>query len=271
MLWVGCTDKPNPAPVRCAVVSVADQLDAGGRLTDQMLRSFTYTAGQLTQLAERNTDRQLALTVEYGANGQLLRASTGSFTIAFDYTSGQAFPSRATSIQGGNPQAVYDLAYSANNKLARVFENRQVLAPNSLVRSREYLFTYDDNGNMITEKLKSTLNDRSTVEQETDFTYGTGMGPMANFSQPVLLTVASLSQYVETMPGQFWQQRILKEYKTYNARNGVRSAVRETATFTPALDGDNRLIGQEQNTVSTTSSGQTFTRRNKLTFAYQCQ
>lgn len=270
-LLMGCNEERTLDPTTCRVTSMTDQLDAAGKLTDQVLRSFTYTSGQLTQLSERNTDRQATLKLTYGSSGQLVSAADGAFMIAFEYGSGSAFPNRATTMQGTTVQATYELAYSAANKLARVFEDRQVVPANTFVRSREYLFTYDDNNNLITEKLKSTLVDRTTVEQQTDYTFATGMGPMTNFPQPVLLTVAALSQYVETMPGRFWQERVLKEYKSYNARNGVRSTVRESATFTPNMDENSRLVSLEQNTTSTSGSGQAFVRKNVHKFAYECQ
>jgi hypothetical protein len=270
-LFAGCNNDDVPQTPLCQVVSLTDQLDVGGKLTDQMQRTFTYSGNQLTQLGERNTDRQVNLKAEYSGAGAVIRASDEVFSLAFGYAATSTQPVGATATRSGVIQAIYEMNYNGANKLTRVLETRQVIPINSLVRSRDYSFVYDADGLLKTEKLTSTLTDRATVEQETDFTYGTLINPMANFSQPGLLTVMALSQLVETMPGRFWQQRVMQDYKTYNAKNGTRSTLRESATFTLKTDQNGRLAGQEQNTTSTSGSGQTTQRKNQHTVVYDCK
>lgn len=267
----GCNKDNTPKAVLCKVVTLSDQLDVSGKLTDQMQRTFTYTENKLTQLSERNTDRQVNLTIEYNGAGGVAKASDGAFGLAFSYAAASTQPVGATATRNGVVQAIYEMTYNAANKLTRVLETRQVIPTNSFVRSREYNFVYDSDGLLKTEKLTSTLTDRATVEQETDFTYATLINPMTNFSQPGLLTVMALSQLVETMPGRFWQQRVMQDYKTYNAKSGTRSTLRESATFTLKTDENGRLSGQEQNTSSTSGSGQTTQRKNQHTVLYECK
>ncbi len=267
----GCNKDNTPKAVLCKVVTLTDQLDVSGRLTDQIQRTFTYTESQLTQLSERNTDRQVNLTIEYGPTGGVSKASDGAFVLTFGSAAATTQPVSATATRNGAVQAIYELTYNPANKLTRVLETRQVIPTNSFVRSRDYTFVYDSDGILKTEKLTSTLTDRTTVEQEADFTYGTLVNPMTNFSQPGLLTVMALSQLVETMPGRFWQQRVIQDYKIYNAKNGTRSTLRESATFTLKTDANGRLSGQEQNTVSTSGSGQTSQRKNQHSVVYECK
>lgn len=270
-LFLGCTTDNTPKAVLCKVVTITDQLDVNGRLTDQMQRTLTYTDSQLTQVGERNTDREVSLKLDYNAAGAVTKASDGVLTITFNPASGSTQPSSATSTWTGNVQSTYEMTYNAANKLTRILETRQVIPTNTFVRSREYTFVYDADGILKTEKLTATLLDRTTVEQETDYTYGALINPMVNFTQPGLLTVVALSQLVETMPGRFWQQRVMQEYKTYNSKSGARSTVRETATFTTKTDQNGRLSGQEQNTVSTSASGQSTQRKNQHAFVYLCK
>jgi len=270
-LFLGCNSDDIPDPVLCKVVTITDQLDVNGRMTDQMQRTFTYTEGLLTQLGERNTDREVSLKLDYNAAGAVTKASDGVLTIMFATGASSTQPASATSTRSGTMQATYELTYNAANKLTRVIETRQVIPTNTFVRSREYTFTYDAEGILKTEKLTSTLLDRTTVEQETDYIYSALIDPMVNFTQPGLLTVVALSQLVETMPGRFWQQRVMQEYKIYSAKNGTRSTVRETATFTTKTDENGRLSGQEQNTMGTSVSGQTTQRKNKHAFVYLCK
>lgn len=266
-----CNNDDVPQTPICQVISLTDQLDVGGKLTEQMQRTFTYTANQLTQLSERNTDRQVTLTIEYNTNGKVTKASDGTFVLTFGNVTSSTQPASATATRNGVVQAIYELTYNAANKLTRVLETRQVIPANSLVRSRDYSFVYDADGLLKTEKLTSTLTDRITVEQETDYSYGTLINPISNYSQPGLLTVTALSQLVEAMPGRFWQQRVMQDYKTYNAKNGTRSTLRESATFTTKTNESGRVSGQEQNTVSTSGSGQTSQRKNQHTVVYACQ
>lgn len=270
-LFSGCKTDNTPKVILCKVISLTDQLDVGGRLTDQMQRTFTYTGNQLTQLRERNTDRQATLTIEYNTAGTATKASDGAFMITFGSAGSTTQPLNATATRNGVIQAIYEMTYNPANKLTRILETRQVVPTNSFVRSRNYSFVYDSDGILKTEKLTSTLTDRTTVEQETDFTYGTLINPMANFPQPCLLTIIALSQLVETMPGRFWQQRVVQDYKTYNAKNDIRSPLRESATFTTKMDENGRVTGQEQNTVSTSGSGQTTQRKNQHTVLYECK
>ncbi len=272
LLFFACKhDSDIPQAVICRVVSLTDQLDVNGRLTDQMQRTFTYSNGQLTQLAERNTDRQVTLALEYGPTGAVTRASDGTTVLALGYTTPATHPTSATVTRNGAAQMTYELAYNAGSRLTRLLETRQVIPTNSLVRSREYTFAYDADGLLTTEKLTSTLTDRTTVEQETAFTYGTTIHPLGNFAHGGLLSLLAMSQSVESMPGRFWQTRAMQEYKTYNAKNGIRGTLRETALFTTKLDASGRLGTQEQNTVSTSGSGQASQRKNQHSFVYECQ
>lgn len=271
-LFSACKRDPDiPDAVLCRVVTVSDKLDVNGQLTDQMQRTLVYTDGQLTQIGERNTDREVNLKLEYGAGGTITKAAEATFALNFGYTAGTTYPTSATAIRNGAVQATYEMAYSSGNKLTRVLESRQVLPANSLVRSREYRLVYDAEGLLKTEKLTSTLTDRSTVEQETDYNYGTLVHPLVNIPQPTILTVMALSLWVEVLPGRFWQGRVLQDYKTYNAKNGARGTLRESAMFTVKTDANGRVSGQEQNTVNTSASGQNTQRKNQHGFSYECK
>lgn len=270
-LLVGCNSDKTPEPVLCKVITITDQLEVNGRMTDQMQRTFTYTDGQLTQIGERNTDREVSLKLDYNAAGAVIKASDGVLTITLNTASGSTQPVSATSTRAGNVQSTYEMTYNAAKKLTRILETRQVIPANTFVRSREYTFVYDADGILKTEKLTATLLDRTTIEQETDYTYDVLINPMVNFTQSGLMTVVALSQLVETMPGRFWQQRVVQEYKIYTTRNSTRSPVSESATFITKKDENGRLSGQEQNTMTTSASGQTTQRKNKHTFIYLCK
>lgn len=270
--FIACKDDSDmPQAVICRAVSITDQLDVSGKLTNQMQRTFTYTDGQLTQMSERNTDRDITLALEYDGTGRVTRASNGTTVVTLTHTPAGVHPTSATITHSGAVQTIYELVYNSGNRLTRVLETRQVIPTNSFVRSREYALVYDADGLLKTEKLISTLTDRTTVEQETDYTYGSAVNPMGNFTQPGLLTVVALGQRVEAMPGRFWQTRVLQEYKTYSVKNGTRGALRETATFTTKMDENGRLAGQEQSTVTTSASGQNTQRKNQHSISYECK
>lgn len=263
-------------PELCTLISATDQLDAGGRLTDQIARTFTYSASSLNSLVERNTDRQAGLIAQYDQSGYLTQARSNSLVISLDYATGPSRkPFRATAFQNGVAQSVFELLYEPGGKLIQVNESRKVLIGISQTTDIVYSFGYDVAGNLLTERIKYTLRDRSVVEQETEFSYNTTTAsPYATFPERILLTVTALALRVETMPGRFWQQNAMTGYKQYAIVNatGNRGTLRESAVLTVQLDADKkRLVSQQQDTQTFSGSNPTpQIRRNQHTYLWRC-
>ena len=263
-------------PELCTLISATDQLDAGGKLTDQIARTFTYSTASLNTLVERNTDRQAGLIAQYDQGGYITHASSNSLVVSLDYAAGPSRqPFRATAFQNGVVQSVFELLYEPGGKLIQVNESRKVLFGISQTTDITYSFGYDLAGNLLTERIKYTLRDKSVVEQETEFSYDTKTAsPYATFPERVLLTVTALALRVETMPGRFWQQNAMIGYKKYAiaTATGNRGNLRESAVLTVQLDADKkRLVSQQQDTQMFSGSNPTpQLRRNQHTYLWKC-
>ena len=262
-------------PELCTLIGTTDQLDAGGKLTDQTARTFTYSTVALNTLVERNTDRQAGLITQYDQGGSLTSASSSSLAIALEYAGASRKPFRATALANGVAQSVFELLYEPGGKLVQVNESRKLLFGISQTTDVTYSFGYDVAGNLLTERIKYTLLNKATVEQETDFSYdATTVSPYATFPERVLLTVTALALRVETMPGRFWQQNAMTGYKQYAIVNatGARGNLRESAVLTVQLDADKkRLVSQQQDTQTFSGSNPTpQIRRNQHTFLWKC-
>ncbi len=262
-------------PELCTLISATDQLDAGGKLTDQTVRTFTYSTASLNTLVERNTDRQAGLTAQFDQGGNITSASSNSLVISMEYAGSSRNPFRATARQNGVVQSVFELLYEPGGKLIQVNESRKALFGISQTTEVVYSFGYDVAGSLLTERIKYTLLNKSVVEQETEFSYdATTASSYATFPERVLLTVTALALRVEPMPGRFWQQNAMTGYKQYAIVNatGARATLRESAVLTVQLDADKkRLVGQQQDTQTFSGSNPTpQVRRNQHTFLWKC-
>lgn len=269
---VACKQRPDPQPATCQLTSTTDQLiEANGRLTDEMQRTFTYANDLVTSIAERSTNQEAGFLIER-ASQRVVRATNGATVIALGYTSGTTQPTSATFNQGGRTSSTYVMDYNSSGRMSRIVESRSVLPANSLTVERSFTFSYDNAGNLTTERVRFTLLDGAVVEQETDYTLESKPSPYTHFSERPLLTVVALSQSVETRPGRFWHLNAPAAYKSYNmVGSGIRGNLRESATFSTTYDTDSKLMSQEQNALLyQLSVPAPITKRNRQAFSYQC-
>ncbi len=267
-----CKRQRDPQPAVCRLISTTDQLmEANGRLTDEMQRTFTYTNAVLTSLAERSTNQEAGFLVER-ADQRVVKATSGTMTITLGYPSATTVPNSATFSRGGKAASTFAMEYNPAGRMSRIVENRSVLPTNSLTTERIYTFTYDNAGNLTTERARFTLSNGAVVEQETEYTVADKPSPYTRFTERALLTVVALSQTVETRPGRFWHLSALTAYKSYNLTgSGSRGNLRESATFEPTYDTDSKLMSQEQSTLLYQLSNPTpITKKNRQAFDYQC-
>lgn len=267
-----CKRQPDPLPTACRLVSTTDQiLEVSGRLTDEMQRTFTYTNAVLTAVAERSTNQEAVFSIER-TDQRVVRATSGTMAVTLGYPSAATQPSSATFSRGGNVASTFAMDYNPAGRLTRVVENRAVLPANSRTIERAYTFTYDNAGNLTTERVRSTLVGGVVVEQETDYTVAAKPSPYVHFSERVLLTVVALSQAVETRPGRFWHLNAPTAYKSYFlTSSGSRSNLSESSTFVATYDIDNKLMSQDQNALLyQLSVPDPITKKNRQVFAYQC-
>lgn len=267
-----CKHAPDPQPAVCRLIRTTDQLmEANGRLTDELQRTFTYTSAVLTSLAERSMNQDAEFLVER-VDQRVVRATGGAMVVTLAYGSATTQPGSATFSRGGKVASTFAMEYGPAGCLSRLVENRIVRPANSLTIERAYTFTYDNAGNLTTERARFRLIDGAVVEQETDFTVGANLSPYANFSERPLLTVVAMSQAVETQPGRFWHLNAPTAYKSYFLTNsGSRSSLRESSTFVTTHDADNKVTGQDQNALLyQLSVPDPITKKNRQVFAYQC-
>ena len=267
-----CKHRPDPQPATCQLTSTTDQLiEANGRLTDELQRTFTYANAFVTSIAERSTSQEAGFLIER-ASQRVVRAANGSTLILLGYTSGTTQPTSATFSQGGRTSSTYAMEYNSSGRMSRIVESRSVLPANSLTVERSFTFTYDNAGNLTTERVRFTLLDGAVVEQETEYTLESKPSPYTHFSERALLTVVALTQSVETRPGRFWHLTAPAAYKSYNmAGSGIRGNLRESSTFATTYDTDSKLMSQEQNALLyQLSVPAPITKRNRQAFSYQC-
>ena len=204
-------------------------------------------------------------------NERVVRATSGTSTLTLGYGPVVTQPGSATLSRGGKVASTFAMDYTPAGRMSRIVENRFVLPANSLTVERVFTFSYDNVGNLTTERVRFTLISGVVVEQETDYVVDTKPSPYANFSERALLTVVALSQAVETKPGRFWHVNAPTAYKSYNMVSGSRGSLRESATFVTTYDTDSKLTSQEQNALLyQLSVPAPITKRNRQAFSYQC-
>ena len=277
-LWLSGCDlfkkkTEDPKPLVCNLLSTAYKLDNNGTLTNQISRTLGYTGTKLTSITEQNTDRQINLTVQYGADSLATKATDNQFVITFETNKTTRKITRATTAKSAVTQSVFDLTYDAAGRLTRLLETRQVRPANSQTKTLSYLFTYNSSGTMLVEKARYTLIDDSFVEQETAYTHDDGLSAYAHLADPALLAIVALSQQVETLPGRFWHPNALKSFQTYNlSATGARTTLRDSATFTNTFNSNLQLASQVQNTLSYfTNPTSPIIRKNQYAFTYLCK
>ncbi|MFD2570877.1 hypothetical protein ACFSUS_09555 [Spirosoma soli] len=265
----------KPATV-CRLTSVTDQLvESSGKLTNELQRTFLYLNDTLIGMKELSPNRNITFGTAQ-TNGRIVQVADGSATvIAFAYSAGgTAPPTSATFTQGGKVQSVFTMQYTTAGQLSQINERRQILPANSLVIERTYMFTYDNTGNLTNERVKFIFQGGGPVfEQVTEYTTGMNPSPYTHFSARSILTVTALSQVSETHPSRFWHQNAPTAYKTYDLNtDGSRSTLRESSTFAPTYDADNKLMTQDQTALLYQSSVPTpITKNNRQAFVYECK
>jgi len=268
---LSCKDD-NPVIQTCRLTSTADQLvETTGQLTDELKRTFVYTGGAINSVSEKSKNQDATFTVTT-VNSRITAAASAQdiLVLAYGSTSG---PTSSTFIRNNKTMSTFAMEYNGSGQMTKITESRQVLPANSLTKQRVYTFTYDSNGNLTTERAQFTLTDGSVVTQETDYTFDSKPSPYKRFSELPLLTLVALSQAVETYPGRFWHINAPLTLKSYNMTSaGVRSNMRESSTFTPTYDSDNKLTSQDQTAMLYQSSvPDPVTKKNKQTYTYQCE
>ena len=270
---VACKHDRDPDPAACRLISTTDQLmEAGGGLTDELRRTFTYTNAVLTSLSERSANQEAGFSLERTDQRVVRATATSGTVVVMGYGAAATQPGSATLSRGGKAASTFALEYNPAGRLSRIVENRSVLPANSQTIERAYTFTYDNAGNLTVERGRFTLLGGAVVEQETEYTLATNPSPYVHFSERSLLTVVALSQAVETQPGRFWHLNAPTAYKSYNlTASGNRGNLRESATFVTTYDGNSKLMSQEQNALLyQLSVPDPITKKNRQAFAYQC-
>lgn len=267
----GCEEKRLSQNRFCLLAGTVDQVvNTNGSTADQIRRGFTYASGQLTSFTETTPDGTSGFRMEYD-NGRITRATSDGLSVVFDYNnvSGKAF--RATSLRNGQPQSVFDLEYVPSGRLSRIIETRTVLPAGSTVTSRTFSFTYDDLGNATVERALFVSRNGSRQELETVYRLEDKRSPYANFAEPTLLTVLTLSLPSETLPSRFWQVNTPAKYDTYLLDGTGSRTLRNTVSVTSQQDADGRVTAHElTNTLSLISLPNPITVRSRQTFTYQC-
>jgi hypothetical protein len=266
-----CKSEENPVIATCRLSNTSDQLvESTGQLTDELKRTFAYNKETLASIAEKSKNQDATFTVTF-TDSRITSATNGQDVITLTYGSATT-PTSSTFSRGGKVMSTFVMEYNPSGRMTKITENRQVLPTNSLTKQRVYTFSYDTNGNLTNERAQFTLNDGSVTQQETEYVVDTRPSPYKRFVELPLLTVVALSQAVETRPGRFWQINTPLSLKAYNLTvTGSRSNLRESSTFTPVYDTDNKLTSQDQNALLYQSSiPDPVTKKNKQTFTYQC-
>lgn len=270
---LACKREPEAQPAVCRLTSATDQLvETSGRLTDQINRTFVYRNDTLIGMKEQTLSQEATFGTAY-TNGRIVQVASAPSTIGFAYASGGTTPpTSATYSQNGQVQSTFMMEYTASGQMSRITERRQVLPANSLIIERAYSFAYDNAGNLTNERAKFTFRDGLVVEQETEYAAGTKPSPYTHLPQRSMLTVVALSRATETLPGRFWQANAPAGYKLYDLNaNGSRGTLRESTTYAPTYDADNKLMTQDQTALLYQASvPDPVTKKNRQAFVYQC-
>jgi hypothetical protein len=273
VVFAACRTNENAQPVlTCQPLSTTDQLvETSGRLTDEMVRTFTYTNTAVTAISEKSSNKD-ALFQLTSANQRITQAVNGQETITLGYGSQPTQPVSATFTRSDVVQSTFALEYNSTGALTRVVESRRVLPANSLTIERAYSFTYDNAGNLTLERAKFTLRTSVVSEQETEYVFDTRSSVYAGFSERPLLTIIALTQAVETRPGRFWHTKAPLSFQTFDLTTaGARSTMRESTTYVPTYNSNGHLTSQEQTALLYQSSVPApTTKKNRQSFTYQC-
>ena len=261
----------------CRLTGTTDQVvEANGRLTEEMQRTFTYTNDVLTSIAERSTNQEASFALEHTDQRTVratgVTATGGAMAVTLGYALGVTQPASATFSRGGNAASTFVMDYNSDGRMSRIVESRTVLPANSRTTERVFTFTYDNAGNLTTERVRSTLVGGVVVDQETEYAVAANPSPYVHFSERALLTLLALSQAVETRPGRFWHRTAPTAYKSYFLTNsGSRGNLSESSTFVATYDADSKLMGQDQNALLyQLSLPEPITKRSRQSFTYQC-
>lgn len=266
-------DPPKPAvpTTICYLTSATEQVPQDTPPTLTLQRSFTYTNGQLTTLAERSDAQQASYRIDY-QDGKVVQATGSTLTMAVERDAKTGTINRATMTKSGQIQSVFTLTHTASGRLNTLTETRQVLVAGSSVVSRTYSFSYTNAGNVSTEQVRFTFLNGSTLDQATDYTVGTEGAPYATFPEPTLLTLVSVGQQFEQHPGQLWLTNALTGYQTYTL-NGTSRLLAEAATFANQTDASGNVTARTQTTkyYIPAGSANASTKPTSHTFAYECR
>ena len=259
------------APATCQLTGSTDQLvETSGKLTDEVVRTFTYADNKLQSIGERSSSQEAAFTVEY-ANGRPQRATNGQDVLTLQYASANA-PIGAEFSRAGTSRSTFVMMYDEAGRMTSVQETRHVLPPNTLTVGRSFVFRYDPAGNLTREQARFTLNDGTVVEQRTEYVSEPKPGPYALFKSLPLLTLVALSQGIETRPGRFWQQQAILSSTTYALTSvGTSGAVLEAADFTNQYDDQGHLSTAKQRIkLYPAYMPSPVTKQNQQNFSYTC-
>lgn len=258
-------------PTNCQLAGSADQLiETGGRLTDELMRTFTYKDNKLQSILERSSNQEAMFVVEY-ANGRPQKATNGQDVISIQYTSADA-PTSADFSRAGISRSTFAMTYDEAGRMTSVSETRHVLPPNSLTAARAYRFSYDLTGTLTREHARFTLTDGTIVEEQTDYVSESKPGPFTFFQARPLLTVVALSQGRETKPGRFWQQLATLTSATYTlTTTGTRGSMLEEADFVNRYDDQGRLSETKKRAkLYQGLMPDPVTKQNQQNFTYTC-
>ncbi|GAB3999207.1 hypothetical protein GCM10028807_48800 [Spirosoma daeguense] len=272
VLVVACHPKEEPQiKPPCYLTTTSDQLvEASGQLTDELKRTFTYTGGGLTTLAERSKNSDATFQIEYN-NSLITKAISGQDVITLAYAPSASVPGSATFVRSGKVQSTFTMEYSPMGAMTRITENRQLLVPGSSITERTFTFTYDNAGNLTNERGRFILAGGAIAEQEVEYTFEQKPSPYTYIAELPLLTVVALSQAVEAKPGRFWHINTPITQKMYNINKDTRAMI-ESSTFKPVYDADSKVMSQDQTALLYLIGSQTpITKNNRQTFGYQCQ
>ncbi|WP_139361647.1 hypothetical protein [Spirosoma sp. 209] len=270
---LACKKDPSPQSETCRLTSTSDQLlESNGTLTDLVSRTFAYTNGTLTEITEQSTTVQGRFLLER-SNSRVERVSRDTNDeLVLTYAATATQPLSATFSRNGVSYSTFDMTYTGAGMMASITERRQVLPNNSLTLERSYTFTYDQAGNLITERNRSTLVGGATPEQETDYTTGPNASPYHYLPERAVLTLIAMTLGADSAPGRFWHLKTPAEYKLYSLTNGVRGSLRESATNAPTYDNAGKLLVQEQTSLLYQASNPNpITRKNRQAYTYACE
>jgi|GEM_PF-1589617 len=273
VVFAACRANKDAQPALvCQPLSTTDQLvETSGRLTDELVRTFTYNASAVTAIGEKSASKD-ALFQLTSINQRVAQAVNGQEMITLGYGTATTQPVSATFTRSDVVQSTFTLEYNSAGALTRVVESRRVVPANSLTTERAYSFIYDNAGNLTLERARFTLRTGVVSEQETEYVFDTHASVYASFTARPLLTIIALTQAVDTKPGRFWHAKAPLSFLTFDlTMAGAQSTMREATTYAPTFDSNGYVTSQEQTALLYQSSVPTpTTKKNRQAFTYQC-